>query len=236
MVFIWLSLIIVLLIIQINNHKKKLRAFLLEYTDNVILFDICSKYCSPLRVESSVKVKADGTTIRNRYTISYHVNKMPDAMIRAILEKMTVSDRQILQVLEFITIHKTPDSDIIFGTDDHKLKIYTDDGKGTLNLICLDGDDVSTYTYKKIPNRIGHKFADILFPEIKPEWNLVLEKRDANNKVINYHNRLQFPVSVSTTPLESGNGWIHWISCGPDGTATYYIRPSFWYDPVLYLI
>lgn len=108
-----LSLIIVLLIIQINNHVKKLRAFLLEYTDNVKLFDICSKYCSLLMGESSVKVKADGTIAKNRYTIPYHINKMPDTTIRVIFEEMAASDREILQVLEFIATYKTSDSDIL---------------------------------------------------------------------------------------------------------------------------
>lgn len=240
MIFLWLSLIIVLLlIIQINNHHKKLRAFLIACGVTTKLFDVCAKYKLPTKVEVSIKVKPDGEQITDRYTIPYHISKMPIDTIEAILREMKVSEERTREVVNFIDANIRPDSDIIFGIDRGNLKVYTDDGMGTLNLISVGTGE--KFSYDKVPVALGHKFADSLSPDIRGDikWDLVLEKRDDGGKILNYHNRLKYPLNVQSIP-SLGVGWrntyVHWISISPDGSVTYYIRPTFWYDALFYMI
>jgi len=225
MIIIILSLIIFLSIIIFINHKHKLKLFIQKFTSKTKLFDICAKYFTILKIEVSLKTNSRSFCNSDRYTIPGHVKDINPQIMHKILSEMNMSSSQIKKFIKFIYSHITPQCDIIFGIDNELIKVYTDDGRG--NIYCIDSN-LNKTEYHISSNKLAYKYADRLHIDSIPEFTQILTKTDKNNNILSYHARL----ATATSLISHKDAYVYWISFAENST-TFYVRPRYWYDPIL---
>lgn len=157
-----------------------------------------------IRVETSYKVQPDGTTIWNRYVIPILLSewyRYTEEDQQTVCSAVGFNPGSVRQILANHKKQITPSTDIIFGQEGNKGKIYLD--FDTNSLVCYESNRTTTKPTKTY-TQTDKGAADVLIV------------KDSDGNTLGTHTR-----------NTDGKNNVYWISHVKSGTS-YYTRPSRW--------
>jgi len=200
------------LVVLSKYHNHCIRRHLVKYQCDPTLYELIEKakksssgFRERIRVETSTKDSEGGRYIIPILYVEYQHYKLEDQ--HAIISFLGFKDEVIAEFLDDKKIR--PSTDIIFGVDKGKGKIYLDYGGEDISLKCLESTG-EIKIYKKTA---------------KGDCNLRV--KDGNGLVTGYHRRLKRP------QRNKHGDYVYWVAESVDGRRAYYTRP---YLPLIDLL
>jgi hypothetical protein len=196
-----------------SYHCYVIRKFLLKYNCDNGLYDAIFTAKSNarrngigvecIRVEASLKNGASG-----RYTIPILLTEFKRYTKEDITNILSTVHMSYIQYLEFIDdVNVIPNTDIIFGLDGTKGKMYLDYGAAVMVSKCLESDGKEK-RYRQVSSNKQYKIIDVY----------------TEGRRCGEHYYLRSPIKIAGI-----DEYVYWIGYTESGV-TYYFRP---YLPLL---